>query len=187
MILILILYAVLAITFPIAKQALSYASPYFLVAFRLIISGIVFLVFQYCFDKKHFILRKNDILLFVKTTFFYTYLAFVPEYWALQRLTSTKVVIIYSFIPFVTAVCAYFFVKEQFTKTKVVGMAVGLLGMIPLLMTPDHAGSTTKELFTVSTAEAVLLIAVVALAYGWFPAKKLMSRGYSIQMINGCN
>lgn len=182
---IIFLYLVFAATFPIAKQAISYASPYFIVAFRLIVSGIIFLAYQYLFDRKNFFIQKKDLWLFFKAITFYIYLAFIPEYWALRRLTATKVVIIYALIPFATAGFAYFLTKERLTKTKIFGMIIGFLGMIPLIMTPDHAKSTAQEFLTVSLAEAVLLVAVIALAYGWFPVKKLMTRGYTLPMING--
>lgn len=185
MITVVFMYAVLAATFTIAKKALSYGNPYFLIGFRMTVAGTLFLTLNYLFDRKNFFLKRNDIWLFLKTAFFYIYLAFIPEFWALSRLTSSKVVIIYSITPFVAATFAYFLASERLTKLKVFGMIVGTLGIIPLLITPDATGSVAAELFHVSVAEGVLLIAVVAAAYGWFPVKDLMNKGYSLPMING--
>lgn len=185
MLTVVFMYAVLAATFTVAKKALSYANPYFLIAFRMTVAGTLFLGLQYLFNRKKFFLRREDIFLFLKTSFFYIYLAFIPEFWALSRLTSSKVVIIYSITPFVAATLAYFLASERLTRIKVVGMIVGTLGVIPLLITTDQAGVTAAELFKVSAAEGVLLIAVFAGAYGWFPVKKLMNKGYSLPMING--
>jgi len=185
MITIIFMYAVLAATFTIAKQALNYANPYFLIAFRMTLAGTLFLGFQYLFNRKKFFINREDIWPFLKTSFFYIYLAFIPEFWALSRLSSSKVVIIYSITPFIAATFAYFLASEKLTKIKVIGMTVGALGIVPLLITPDQAGNVTTELFSVSIAEGVLLIAVIAAAYGWFPVKKLMNKGYSLPMING--
>jgi len=185
MITVIFMYAVLAATFTIAKKALSYGNPYFLIGFRMTLAGTLFLGLQYLFNRKNFYIRREDIWQFLKASFFYIYLAFIPEFWALSRLTSSKVVIIYSITPFVAATVAYFLASERLTKVKVFGMIIGTLGIIPLLITPDSIGSTSDELFTVSAAEGVLLIAVVAAAYGWFPVKKLMNKGYTLPMING--
>ena len=185
MITVVFMYAVLAATFTVAKKALSYSNPYFLIAFRMTLAGTLFLGLQYLFNRKNFFIRREDIFLFLKTSFFYIYLAFIPEFWALSRLTSSKVVIIYSITPFVAATLAYFLASERLTKIKVVGMIIGTLGVIPLIITPDSATSVAAELFKVSAAEGVLLIAVFAGAYGWFPVKKLMNKGYTLPMING--
>lgn len=179
------MYAVLAATFTVAKKALQYANPYFLIGFRMTLAGTLFLLFQYVFNSKKFFLKKEDIRLFLKTSFFYIYLAFIPEFWALQRLSSSKVVIIYSITPFVAAVFAYFFASEKLNLKKVIGMIIGVVGIIPILLTHDQNGQLTSELFKISMAEGVLLIAVVSAAYGWFPVKELMNKGYSLPMING--
>lgn len=184
MITVVFMYAVLALTFTVAKKALSYANPYFLIAFRMIVAGAIFLFFQYIFNRKNFCLKREDILLFLKTSLFYIYLAFIPEFWALNRLTSSKVVIIYSITPFIAAALAYFLASERLTVRKVIGMIIGFLGTIPLILTPNN-GITTAELFYLSKAEAVLLVAVFCGAYAWFDVKKLMNKGYQLPMING--
>ena len=126
-----------------------------------IAAGIIFLSLQYLFARKNFYIKREDWWPFIRTAFFYIYLAFVPEFWALQRLTATKVVIIYSITPFIAATLAYFLVSEKLTRLKVLGMIIGTLGVIPLLMTPDNS-IATAEFFRISIAEGVLLLAVVA-------------------------
>ena len=184
MITIIFMYAVLAISFTVAKTALSYATPYFLIGFRMITAGTIFLSIQYVFDRKNFFLRKKDIGPLLWVTLFYIYLAFIPEFWALQKLSSSKVVIIYSITPFIAAAFAYFLANERFSFKKIVGMLIGFGGIIPILMTHNLAGQA-KEIFYISSREAVLLIAVVSAAYAWFPLKKLLNKGYKLPMING--
>jgi drug/metabolite transporter (DMT)-like permease len=178
------MYAALAAAFTVAKISLQYANPYFLIAVRMLLAGSVFLLFQYLFNSKKFFVRKEDFWLFVKTSFFYIYLAFIPEFWALQYLSSSKVVILYSITPFIAAGLAYFLVSEKLTFKKVFGMIIGFTGIIPILLTHNQEG-LTKELLSISKAEAILLIAIFSAAYGWFPVKQLMTKGYSLPMING--
>lgn len=184
MITIIFMYAVLAISFTIAKTAVQYATPYFLIGFRMMTAGTIFLSLQYLFNRKNFFLSTQDIWPFLKVAFFYIYLAFIPEFWALQKLSSSKVVIIYSITPFLAATFAYFLAGERFSFKKIIGMIVGFSGIIPILMTHDLAGYA-EEIFYISSREAALLIAVVSAAYAWFPLKKLMNKGYQLPMING--
>jgi drug/metabolite transporter (DMT)-like permease len=184
MITIVFMYAVLAISFTISKLAIQHATPYFLIGFRMITAGTLFLTFQYIFNRKNFVLRKSDIGSFLYVSLFYIYLAFIPEFWALQKLSSSKVVIIYSATPFIAAALAYFLAKERLTIKKIIGMLIGLAGIFPILMTQNLAGPA-KEFFYISSREAILLIAVVSAAYAWFPLKKLMNKGYTLPMING--
>ncbi len=185
MITIVIMYAVLASTFTVAKMAIQYATPYFLIGFRMICAGSIFLLIQYIFSKDKFFVRREDLFLFLKTSFFYIYLAYMAEFWSLQYLTSSKVVIIFSLTPFIAATFAYFFASERLTLKKVFGMIIGSIGIIPLLLTQDDIREAATELFNVSLPELVLLIAVFSGAYGWFPVKRLMNKGYSLPMING--
>lgn len=182
---IVFMYAILASTFTVAKIAIGYATPYFLIGFRMTCAGTFFLGFQYICDKNKFFLKKTDIISFFKVALFYVYLAFVPEFWSLQYLSASKVTMIYSITPFLVALFAYFLENEKLSIKKVAGMFIGLMGMIPVLMTQDDIREAASELFKVSLPELVLLIAVVSAAYAWFPLKRLMNKGYSLPMING--
>ena len=184
MLLVVLMYAVLAASFTVGKITLSYTNPYFLVGFRMVLAGSIFLLLQLLFNSKKFVLKKQDIGLFLYTSIFYIYLAFIPEYFALEKLSSSKVVILYSITPFIVAILAYFLAAEKLTRKKVIGMCIGLCGIIPILITHDLAG-LSRELFSVSIREVSLIVAIFAGAYGWFPVKKLMGKGYSLPMING--
>jgi drug/metabolite transporter (DMT)-like permease len=184
MLIVIFMYAVLAATFTVAKKVLEYADPYFVIAIRMLFAGSIFLLFQYIYHRKKFFLHKKDLWLFCKAAFFYIYLAFIPEFWALTRLSSSKVVILYSITPFIVAVLAWLLVSEKLTTKKVFGMVIGFIGIIPILLTHDQAG-LSRELFKVSKAEGVLLIAIVSGAYAWFLIKQLMDKGYALPMING--
>ncbi|MFH1461663.1 MAG: DMT family transporter [bacterium] len=185
MFLVVLLYAILASTFTIAKIALGFAKPFFLIGFRMILAGSIMLSFIYFFQKTKFKIKKCDWSLFIKVAVFHIYLAFIPEFWSLQYLTSSKTNLIYSITPFVAAVLSYFLLKEKLSLKKFMGMFIGFLGVIPIFLTQTDTREATMELFSISLPEFVLLIAVFSGAYAWFVVKKLMDKGYSLLMING--
>ena len=185
MFLVVLLYALLASTFTIAKIALSYAKPFFLIAFRMIIAGSLMMGFLYFFKRKSFIIKKEDIGLFLKASVFHIYLAFVLEFWALQFLSSSKTNLIYSATPFIAAFLAYILLSEKLGVKKFIGMLIGFLGLIPIFLTQTDVREMTMELLSVSLPEVVLLFAVISGAYAWFIVKRLLDKGYSLLMING--
>ncbi|MBD3273306.1 EamA family transporter [Candidatus Dependentiae bacterium] len=183
--LVILLYALLASTFTIAKVALNYAKPFFLIGFRMIMAGSIMLGSLYIFKKRHLKIKKEDIWLFVKVAIFHVYLAFIPEFWALQYLSSSKTNLIYSATPFIAALLAYVLLKEKLSLKKFLGMTIGLVGLVPIFLTQTDIREAGMELFSVSLPEIVLLGAVISGAYAWFIVKKLLYKGYSLLVING--
>lgn len=179
--LIILLYALLASTFVFAKFSLDYAQPIFVIGFRMTLAGALLLGYLLFFKRKALKLHKGDLFLFLRVAFFHIYLAFVAEFWSLQYITSSKANLIYSLTPFIAAALSFFLLKERLSKRKVLGMVIGVLGIVPILVSQGNGadfGSLTK-------AEFILLIAVVSASYAWFDIKKLMQKGYSLLMING--
>jgi len=185
MITIVFMYAVLAATFTVGKIVAGLATPYFIVGFRMTVAGIFFLAYQYLRNKKQLKIKTKDLGLFFYTALFYIYLAYIPEFWALQYVSSSKEVILYSITPFIVAILAYFLASEKITIKKIIGMIIGFIGMMPMLLMQDDIREASMELFKISWPEVVLMIAIFSGAYGWFPVKKLMNKGYSLASING--
>ncbi len=184
MFLVVLLYAVVASTFTIAKMALSFAKPFFLIGFRMTVAGSLMLSFLYFFKKKQFFIKKEDWWLFFKTSIFHVYIAFVFEFWALQYLSSAKTNLIYSSTPFIAAVLSYFLLFEKLSLKKFIGMLIGLCSLIPILAT-ENGDTFMGQVLDVSYPEFILLVAVVSAAYAWFLVKRLLVKEYSLLMING--
>ncbi|MCK4651283.1 DMT family transporter [Candidatus Babeliales bacterium] len=185
MFLVVLLYAILASTFTIAKIALSYSQPFFIIGFRMTLAGILMMLYLYFFNNKRFLLKKEDIGLFLMASVFHVYLAFIPEFWALQFLSSSKVNLIYSATPFIAALLSYFLLSEKLGFKKFAGMMIGLFGLAPIFMTQSGVREALMEFASISIPEVVLLGAVTSAAYAWFIVKKLLNKGYSLLMING--
>lgn len=181
MVLIVLLYALLASTFVFAKFSLDYAQPIFVIGFRMTLAGGLLLAYLFLFKKKSFKLRKADLPLFLRVAFFHIYLAFVAEFWSLQYITSSKANLIYSLTPFIAAGLSYFLLKERLSKRKLLGMFLGVMGIVPILISQGNG----TDFGSITLAEFILLVAVISASYAWFDIKKLMQKGYSLLMING--
>jgi drug/metabolite transporter (DMT)-like permease len=186
MVLLVLLYALLASTFTIGKYTLDYGKPCFLIALRMLIAGVLLVGYTYWrLGTVRFIHSKKDYLLFFKTSLFHIYFAFVLEFWAMQYITSAKTNLFFSLTPFISALLAYYLLKEQLGITKSFGMILGFIGLCPVLFMRSEAEELTAEFFRISIPEVVLFFAVFSAAYAWFLVKKLMDRGYYLTDVNG--
>jgi drug/metabolite transporter (DMT)-like permease len=183
--LIVVMWASLALAFPLAKFVLACAPPAFVIGFRMVLAGLVLLT--YCLVTRQFKQRLTgaDWLGFAKVGLFNIYLAFVPEFWSLQYIDSLKVNLMYSSTPFWAAIMSWFIVGERLPRYKWLAMLIGFLGLIPLFITESGTEALCKTLFTISIPELVLLGAIVSAAYAWFEIKKLLDRGYAVPLVNG--
>lgn len=185
MIFIVILYALIALTFPLAKQATVYAHPLFVVAVRMIVASIGYLLFHRFFAKKQTVMRPEDFWLFVKAAFFHIYLAFVPEFWALQYLPALEVNMIYCATPFISAFFEFFLLNRTFSLIQYSGMCIGIAGVLFLAFAtaPKHCIIATCPYPYLP--ELSLFVAVISASYAWFMVRKLIHKGYPLSFING--
>jgi drug/metabolite transporter (DMT)-like permease len=185
MFLVILLYALLALTFTLGKLAVAYANPLFLIAVRMIVGGGLLLAF-YMLKHRTFYLAPRDRATFISLTVFHIYLSFVPEFWALQFISSIKVNIMYATTPFIAMIFSYFLYKERVTRYQLAGALCAFIGLLPLLIKGEEATLTDwRTLLAVSMPELALFVSIVSGAYAWFIIKRLMNRGYSLSIING--
>ncbi len=186
MFLVFILYAVWAATFWVVKKSVATGAPCFLVAFRMILSGIFLLAYQWWQDRLIFTkVNKKDLISFFNASIFYIYLTCVPKFWGLKYVSAVKTTMIYSLTPFITAILAYFLHKQKLTVHKIAGILFGVIGIIPVLIAQGFAEKQISHEYSIFLPEIALFIAVAASAYGWFMIKGLIEKGYTIALING--
>jgi len=183
MFLVVLMYALFALTFPIAKLAMGLiSSPLFFLSLRMIFAGCgMTLASNYLYPQR-VALSRSDWGLLVASGFFAIFVAFGCEFWALQYVTSIKVNIFYSLSPFMTAVFAYLLDSERLSGKKMLGLLIGFVGMIPLSW--DFAGGQSGVLPT-SVYDLGLLVSVASAAFAWLIIKRLMNRGFPLLFING--
>lgn len=185
----------LALSFIVAKCAVLYAKPFFLIALRMLLAGGFLLLHQLYYQKtaifKKMLHYKKE---FFVMAFFHIYCAFAFEFWALQYLTALKTVLIYSATPFITALIAYIVLQERLSYHKISGMLIASLGFLPLFSSMTEQSPFCKllspelvsySLGALTIPDFVLSLAVLSGAYGWFCVKRVMHKGFSYVFANG--
>lgn len=174
--LVFLLYALFASIFTVSKEALHHASPFFLVASRMLIAGFFMLLYQLIRDRKSLRLKKSAWKKICLLAFFNIYLTNVFEFWGLQYLTSFKTCFIYSLSPFVSALFSYLLLQERLSTKKWAGLAIGFLGFTPTLMSHTSGDEGASHLFHFSWPELAVCGAAVASVYGWIVLRQLVQQ-----------
>lgn len=185
MILIFILYALLALTFPLAQCALQYADPLFLITCRMFLAGACLLGYWILVVRRPVHIAAKDLGLFARASLFHMYVAFVPEFWALQYVSTLKTNLMYCATPFISALLEYMFFRKQLSRYNIMGIIVVCSGMIPLLFFPGSIALDTQRYPIIFLPEFMLMVAIISATYAWFLVRELLDRGYGIIFING--
>lgn len=183
---VLLLYALFASVFTIAKTGLEYTQPFFLVGIRMMLAGVILLSYQKMISREVFSFNRQTWWRIIRLAAFNIYLTNVFEFWGLKYLTSFKTCFIYSLSPFVSALLSYFMFSERLSKKKWIGLSVGILGFIPILIHQTTSETQTGQLFFFSWAELSVVLAAVSSVYGWIVLKQLVNEnGLSPLSANG--
>lgn len=182
---VVLLYALFASVFTIAKTGLDYSQPFFLVGTRMAFAGVILLVYQAV--KGHsFVFKRETWFRIIQLALFNIYLTNVLELWGLKYLTSFKTCFIYSLSPFVSALLCYFIFSEKLSLKKWMGLLIGFVGFLPILMSHTAIEEATGQLFFFSWAELSVMIAAICSVYGWILLKRLVNEdGLSPLSANG--
>ena len=180
------MYGLFASVFTIAKKALLYCPPIFLIGLRMFLGGIVLLGYLAIKDRKKLIIKKEHIVLFIPIVFVHIYLAYVTEFWALNYLTAAKTCLLYSLSPFLAAIFSYFYFCEVVTVKKTIGLFLGFFGFLPVLLSSSDAESSIKAIGFLSWPEIAMFVSVLSSVYGWTVFRNLTrEHKYSPFLING--
>jgi drug/metabolite transporter (DMT)-like permease len=183
---VILLYALFASVFTIAKTGLEYTQPFFLIGSRMFLAGLLMLAYQYFFDRKNFVFQRAHVGRVLRLGLFNIYLTNVFEFWGLTHLTSFKTCFIYSLSPFVSALFSYWMFAEKMNGKKWLGLLIGFVGFIPILLHETASEGLTGHFFYLSWAEISVMLAAVCSVYGWILLKQLVQENhYSPFMANG--
>ncbi len=184
--LVILLYALFGFTFTLGKIVLFYASPFFVVATRMIIGGLALGAYLTWYHKIKCWPARKDFWLYVQFVFFNICIFYGARSWSLQYLTTSKAALLMNLSPFFTALLAFFFLKERLTILKALGLVIGFSGMLPVLI----AQSSPEEniwgsIAYFSTPELIMIFAVACLSYSMIVMQKLVKhRGVSPILVN---
>lgn len=173
--LVILLFAMFAGLFTLSKTALMSAEPFFLVGSRMLLAGLLLLIYEIVIRRRTYQINRTKLIgLFVFGLFAF-YFTNTSEIWGLQYMSSAKACLIYSLSPFVAAMLAFPLLKEKLTPKKSIGLCVGFLGILPLLLVEGSTDELMKELSGIAWPDLALIMAVFSSAYGWILLKRLMS------------
>lgn len=186
MVLIILLYFIIALTFVFAKDAVVSASPIFFIAVRMIIAALVLFISEYIKEKKIMFPKKSDFCLFLVVSLLHIYIPFVGEFWSLQYLDALKVNFIFALTPFFAITIESIQMKKLPSLRTISGVIIGFCVLMFLLIIKDHASLFTNihTLLSISVSEYVLLCAVISSTVAWFFIKQLTKERYTITTIN---
>ena len=161
------MYAMWSSVFALGKEALMHAPPIFLTAFRMLTAGVLLGGYLLFAKRKDFAVIKTHFWPLILLAVFSIYLTNICEFWGLQHLTAAKTCFIYSLSPILTAIFSYFHFGEKINRTKFLGMAVAMLGFIPVLAMQSGSEELLSAFGYLSWPEIAVIGAATFSVYGW--------------------
>jgi len=187
MYLVVLLYALFASLFALQKSTLDYTEPFFLVGSRMTFAGLLLVAYVLIKHRPVALkIKAEHIKGIVLLSVSMIYLTNIFEIWAINNMVSSKACLIYSLSPFVAALVAFVVLKEKMSAKKTLGMAIGFLGLLPIIFTQTQQELSTGTFLVFTLAELSLVGAVFCSVYGWIMLKKVMrDYQYSALAANG--
>lgn len=181
-----LLYALFASCFTVAKTALEYTQPFFLVGSRMAVAGIILLGYLFVFQRKSLTFKKEHLPKLLALAALNIYLTNAFEFFGLRYLTTFKTCFIYSLSPFASALFSYFIFSEKMTPKKWLGLLVGFVGFAPILLAHTATEELGGNVGFLSWAELAVIGAAICSVLGWILLKQLVVEGeYSPILANG--
>jgi len=185
MFLILLLNALLGLSFTLGKMTLFYATPFFIVGLRMILGGLGIGLFLSFSQFTQYLPRKKDWGALAQVTCFGMVLPYCLRAWGLIHMSSTKAACIFTLTPFFTALFAYALHNERLSLQKKSGLFLGFLGMIPTLLTGSIGEDMMGSISFISFPELAMLGASASFGYNFIALKNLVTtHGYPAPVAN---
>lgn len=186
MILLVVLYSLFASSIVAGKYILPYTKPIFLTGIRMFLGGAALLAYQHFHPHREFKFHKEHIWYYLQLVFFGVYITYILRFWALGSLPAFKLSFLYNLAPFLTSLYSYIFFNEKLTKKQWIGLSIGLLGLVPILISSTPSESTWGEFLFISWPELAVLVSVATNSYSWIVMRTLVrDKNYSPVMVNG--
>lgn len=164
---VIFMYGIWSSVFSLAKIALQYSPPIFLTGFRMVLAGVLLLGYILITKWSSFQMNRKQWISIAFLAFFSIYLTNVLEFWALQYLTAAKACFIYSLSPFFAAFFSYLHFGEKINSKKAIGLAIGFLGVIPVLAIQTGAEDLLNAFAFFSWPSLAIIGAAMSSVYGW--------------------
>ena len=165
---------------------LAYTTPIFLAGIRMFIAGSILLTYQYFYEHQQFRFKWKDLKYFLQIILLGIYASYILRFWAMQTLSAPKASFFFNLSPLFTALYSYLMFKEKLSRKQWVGLAIGFLGMIPILLSTSSGEANLGEFARISWPELAIFGAVATAAWSWIVVRKLIrDKSYAPAMVNG--
>lgn len=188
MVLVVLLYAIFASSFPISKILLSHSSPLFLASARTVLAGLLLLSYCSLCRKKN---KACSVILphsiyFIQLVVIGIFINYTCRYWAMNYLPTSKACLLFSVEPILSLFFSYIIFGETATHRQWVGFFIGFLSLVPILITSSPPEAPFGEFLFISWPELLMLFSVAASSYRWVLMRKLVKdHNYSVSFVNG--
>jgi len=167
------------------KLILQVWSPGFLVGIRMLLSGIILGSIALYKGRKDFWDRFKVQWLYL--AILAAFAAFIPailKAYALKHTYASKIALIGSLDPFITALYAYLLWHEKLTRNKWIGILLGFSGTTLLVI--SHSVSSAHEILgPLSLAELAAFCSICVSRLGWIKIQQLLKANiFSVKEIN---
>lgn len=186
MLLIILHYALFALTLTLTKLIMKCCGSIFYIAMRFGIAGALMMAYQYFYTGERFHIKKEHWWIFAQITFIGIYATYIIRFWGFQYMNSAKTMFLFNLAPFATALFSYFLINERMSPKQWLGMVIGFVGFVPILLSSSSAEHAWSGGHLLSLPEFAVLASVVSQSYVWMLVRKLVRESeYTATMING--
>ena len=159
-----------ACVYIITKFALGTADPFFLVTLRMFVSGLITISLYYFLKKRKFKLSYTDLFFILLLAITNMVGKSVLNFWSIQYISVSKAAFINNLNPFISAFFSYLIFKEEFTRNKLIGLGIGLVGFLYLLMNDPatiQSGALSTSISWLSWPEIAILGSTICNSAGF--------------------
>ncbi|RTL06877.1 DMT family transporter [Candidatus Dependentiae bacterium] len=175
MTLILLLHILFASTFTTGKFLSTQTSPVFLTGLRMLLGGVIVLVYLLIKSrKKEIVCNIADWKELAQVIFFGVYANYILRFWALAYLSSSKTCFLFNIQPFLSSLYVYLLYNERLSRNKWAGLLIGFIGMIPILMSNTSSEMGRSVFLFFSLPECAALLSAAMHSYSWIVVQKLV-------------
>ncbi|MBY0109565.1 MAG: DMT family transporter [Candidatus Babeliaceae bacterium] len=184
---ILLAYIFLAAGIVSNKYILASISAEFFVALRMLISGSFLMMYNlHQTERLSYRQVKNNHLKLLLIAACTTLIPSLLKAWSLKHMLASKQSLLGSIDPFVTALMVYVLFSEKITRSKMLGMVIGFIGVVVIILSKGSHEPGYELLFRISLPELAIICAVIISRYGWILVQTLLrNKHYTPVQING--
>lgn len=181
------LFAVWSLAFPLGKYLLEYCPPIFLTGIRMFLAGALLLGWMFFRNKVPKVSWRQWLALGI-LSLFSIYLTNILEFWGLHRLSAAKACFFYSLSPMIAAILSYIHFNEKLSPIKIAGLVIGFLGFTPALFEKSATEAGLHAFFLFSWPELAIAAAALFSVYGWVILRMVVkNEEISPVFANGCS